>query len=234
MPTLMFITPDGVSASENKAQHVGTLCTDVLRTPGTLVQVRDSRADSAYDLQTLLEQLLRAGASPERLVANNLTPDQVAAVHPHIGVHVKQHLIERDLHAALDTKHARIVGCAVHSRPVAERALHAAAPFPLNYMQVGAMFRTASHPSHLPAGTELLSQVRQACEAEGNAGQVHIIGVGGINYTNAAHVITQGADGVAVIRYIANAARPELATSELMNVLQKAVAGRPASSGASV
>ena len=51
-----------------------------------------------------------------------------------------------------------------------------------------------------------------------------LVGVGGIDASNAAQVIQHSADGVAVISAISSASDPKLATQKLMAAIQDALA----------
>jgi len=46
-----------------------------------------------------------------------------------------------------------------------------------------------------------------------------LVGIGGLNATNAADVIKNGGDGVAVVSAICSADNPETATRELVNIV---------------
>lgn len=60
------------------------------------------------------------------------------------------------------------------------------------------MFPTKSHPGKEPEGVGMLNDVRRELDAEGFGG-VLVIGVGGIDASNAGKVAAAGGDGVAAI-----------------------------------
>ena len=106
--------------------------------------------------------------------------------------------------AALSPAHARrvlcadsIIGRSVHSVEGAIQAERDGADFLL----VGTMFPSSSHPGEEPSGPDLIARVASRCS-------IPIIGIGGINAGNAAQVMEAGASGVAVISAILTATDP--------------------------
>jgi thiamine-phosphate pyrophosphorylase len=97
-----------------------------------------------------------------------------------------------------------LIGRSVHSVAAARHAAAEGA----DYLQVGAIFPTASHPGHPAAGPDLVRSVRAAVN-------LPLLAVGGITHENAAQVLVAGADGVAVIGAILGRAAPEAATQRL-------------------
>lgn len=102
----------------------------------------------------------------------------------------------------------KIVGRSVHDLKGAIRAQEEGA----DYLIVGTIFPTRSHPDKEPEGLALLRSV---------AATIHIpmFGVGGINKGNAASVLAAGASGVAVISSVLSAADPGQATKELLHAM---------------
>lgn len=98
----------------------------------------------------------------------------------------------------------RLIGRSVHS---VEAALHAEAEG-ADFLVVGTIFTTGSHPGAQPAGVGLLSQAAQ---------RVHIplLGIGGITVHNIDQVMKAGASGAAVISAILAASSPQDAASQL-------------------
>jgi thiamine-phosphate pyrophosphorylase len=68
-----------------------------------------------------------------------------------------------------------------------------------------------------PLGLEGLRQIRSAVK-------IPLVGIGGLNRENAAEVIRNGADGVAVVSAIVAAADPEAAAAELNQLISGAKA----------
>lgn len=103
-----------------------------------------------------------------------------------------------------------LIGRSVHSVEGAIMAADAGADF----LVVGTMFASSSHPGLAPAGPGLMQEISLKCS-------VPLIGIGGINPDNLAEVVTAGASGVAVIRSILGAADPQEAAMELNTALQE-------------
>ena len=109
-----------------------------------------------------------------------------------------------------------LIGRSVHSVDGAMGASAAGADF----LIVGAMFPTRSHPGAFPAGPELMREVSRRCS-------VPLFGIGGIAGYNLAEVVDAGASGVAVIRSILSALDPQEAAEELKLALRQAWQSRP-------
>ncbi|MCS7300561.1 MAG: thiamine phosphate synthase, partial [Fimbriimonadales bacterium] len=70
-----------------------------------------------------------------------------------------------------------------------------------DYLLVGTMYPTQSHPDNLPEGISLLQAIRGAVS-------IPLIAVGGITPERVAECLQAGAQGVAVISGIADAPDP--------------------------
>ena len=123
--------------------------------------------------------------------------------------------------AAMPTASARpilpegsIIGRSVHSVEGATQAEASGADFLL----VGTMFATRSHPGEEPSGPDLLARIRTAC------GGIPLLAIGGITADNVAQVMQAGADGVAVITAILASPDPERAASEIKSAMRDAIA----------
>lgn len=112
-----------------------------------------------------------------------------------------------------------LIGRSVHSAEGAAQAITQGADF----LVVGTMYATRSHPRVCPAGPELIRRIAPNCP-------VPLIGIGGINTANVAKVLQAGAQGVAVITSILGAPRPGEAARQLKQVMLAAwTASRAAS-----
>ncbi|EHL2688183.1 thiamine phosphate synthase, partial [Listeria monocytogenes] len=86
------------------------------------------------------------------------------------------------------------IGLSVHSVSEAKEAERLGA---VDYIGVGPIFPTISKADAEPvSGTAILEEIRRAGIT------IPIVGIGGINETNSAEVLTAGADGVSVISAI--------------------------------
>lgn len=101
-----------------------------------------------------------------------------------------------------------LVGASVHSLAEAVRAEGDGA----DYLVLGTIFETRSHPGVRPAGPALVSKVAEAV-------RIPIVAIGGIVSGNAPSVMAAGASGVAVITAIQSAEDVELATRDLLQAI---------------
>jgi thiamine-phosphate pyrophosphorylase len=108
-----------------------------------------------------------------------------------------------------------IIGRSVHSVEGAMPAEQSGADFLL----VGTMFATRSHPGAEPSGPGLLRRIRAAGVG------APLLAIGGITANNVAQVILAGANGAAVITAILASADPEREASRIKSAMQDAVAG---------
>ena len=128
---------------------------------------------------------------------------------------------------ALPTKEARkilgpeaLIGRSVHSEQGAQMAEAEGADFLL----VGTIYATSSHPGHEPAGPELIRRIAASCS-------LPLIGIGGINEANLGLVLEAGAQGVAVISSILGAPDPEEAAWGLRQAMLAALQVAPRAEG---
>ena len=96
------------------------------------------------------------------------------------------------------------IGCSVHSREEATEAVHDGADF----LVVGSVYPTASHPGRPPGGLDLVR------EAAGLG--IPVIAIGGITPPRAWEVRSAGAYGVAAIGALWGAPDPAAATVALL------------------
>jgi thiamine-phosphate pyrophosphorylase len=106
-----------------------------------------------------------------------------------------------------------IVGRSVHSVEEAVKAQEEGA----DYVQVGAIFPTRSHPGQSPAGPALLKSVAARVT-------IPIVAVGGITAENVGQVMQAGARGAAVISAILASPSPATAARRLAEAMVEAAA----------
>lgn len=107
-----------------------------------------------------------------------------------------------------------VVGCSTSTVEEAEAAVDAGA----DYLGVGAVYGTSSKDvdeTKDGIGPERIAEIARAVD-------VPIVGIGGIDASNAAAVVEAGAAGVAVISAITSADDPEVATRELRGAVVEA------------
>ncbi|MGH2507094.1 MAG: thiamine phosphate synthase [Ktedonobacteraceae bacterium] len=99
----------------------------------------------------------------------------------------------------------RLLGASVHSQKAACAAVAAGADFLL----VGTIFASPSHPGGPTSGPQLVRTLRSLGLS------LPLLAIGGINSSNAQQLIQAGSDGVAVISAILDAPHIEQAVREL-------------------
>ena len=161
-----------------------------------LVQLRAKELPGGM-LLNLAVQLKQAIGSQAYLIVNERA--DVAAAARADGVQLGEEALPVGAVRSL-LPAGSIIGRSVHSVAGAWDAQSAGADFLL----VGTMFSTDSHPGAAPAGPGLMREVRDAC-------RLPLIGIGGITAANLGEVVAAGADGVAVIRSILGASDPRRA-----------------------
>ena len=85
-----------------------------------------------------------------------------------------------------------------------------------DFLVVGTVFPTGSHPGTEPAGPQLLSRIADRTS-------IPFVGIGGITTANVYEVIRAGAQGAAVISAILAAEDPERAARELKRAIVAAI-----------
>ena len=177
-----------------------------------LVQLREKDLSGRALLKLASE--LRAAIGHSALLQINERVDVAAAARAD-GVQLGED--------ALPAKAAReilgpeaLIGRSVHSEQGAQLAEAEGADFLL----VGAMYATSSHPGHEPAGPELIKRIAASCS-------IPLMGIGGINEANLGPILEAGAQGVAVISSILAAPDPEQAARSLSQAMGAALPAFP-------
>ena len=172
-----------------------------------LVQLREKTlpAKELYELGRRLRRLTtEAGAA---LVVNDRV-DVALAVHAD-GVHLSESSLP--LAPARKLIGDGLVGRSVHALAGALQAGRDGA----DYLILGTIFTSASHPGQPAVGPRLIRKVKTRVKAP-------VLAIGGITPDNAAQVIADGASGVAVIRAILGADHPEHAARRLVEQVRLA------------
>ncbi len=139
---------------------------------------------------SLLELALRAGDLCERFGARLIVNGSVhiAREAGAAGVHFSMHRTQQPaLQAA--ARCGLLIGAAVHSAEEARQAQ----VFGADYLVLGSIFATASHPEATPLGLQVLAEVAREV-------RIPVFAVGGITSQNARGCLEAGAHGVAAIR----------------------------------
>jgi thiamine-phosphate pyrophosphorylase len=112
----------------------------------------------------------------------------------------------------------KLIGRSVHSVEAAMQAESEGADF----LIVGTIFTTGSHPGAKPAGVELLARVAQQIK-------VPFLGIGGITAENVSDVMRAGASGAALISAILSSPSPQESAADIKKRMTLAPKRAPAS-----
>jgi thiamine-phosphate pyrophosphorylase len=173
------------------------------------LRVRDERYGPGEVLAMARE--LRRVTRDRALLFINGHPG-IAAQSGADGVHLPE---ASDTVTRADLPHGLLIGRSVHSPAAAERAKQAGA----DLLVAGAMFATRSHPGLAPIGPGLIGAIRPLTT-------VPVIGIGGIDPSNARTVMDAGADGVAVIGAIWGSADARVAARQLREIIDRRPQGQ--------
>lgn len=175
----------------------------------TIVQYREKNASTRLMIDEALElrDLCRAHGVP--FIVNDRV--DIALAVDADGVHVGQ----EDMPASLARKligHNKILGVSAENVEQARAAIADGA----DYVGAGAIFATATKAdANKPIEIPGLLKIARACT-------IPIVGIGGINASNAASVIRAGAVGVAVVSAMVGADDVERAARELRDMVESA------------
>jgi thiamine-phosphate pyrophosphorylase len=170
-----------------------------------LVQLREKDL-SARELWGLAIRLRELTEGRALLLVNDRLDVALAAGAD--GVHLAGHsLPPAAARAALGP--GRLVGCSVHDTAEAEEAARGGADF----LFVGTLYPSRSHPGRAGGGPRLVEELREAVD-------LPLVGIGGITARTAREVLMAGARGVAVISAIMAAPDPAAAAARLRDALR--------------
>jgi thiamine-phosphate pyrophosphorylase len=186
----------------------------------TLVQLRDKLGSTRRLVDTARALVAALAPLGVPLVINDRV--DVALASGASGVHLGPDDMEiADARALLGP--AAIIGHSIKSIAQAEIA-----PVELiDYAGVGGVYATLSKDNPAPPmGPAGLCEIRAVLRRR--APVMPVVGIAGIDTTNAADVIAAGADGVAVISALSLAPDPEMAARVMRAIVDGALAQRPA------
>lgn len=143
----------------------------------------------------------RLAVLPGRLFVNDRL--DIALAVPSAGVHLGHGSLPVDAARALNP--LWWIGRSVHDLAEAEAAITEGA----DYLVVGPVFETASHPGRRPLELENLTAIVEA------AGELPVIAIGGISVERVQEVKLSGAYGVAAIRALWDDADPAAAARRM-------------------
>ena len=166
-----------------------------------LVQVRAHELDEAA-FASLASDIAETARGRAMVTVNG--PVAAALVARADGIHLPENAPRPDLPAEVSL----LTGRSVHSVESARRAEAEGA----DYIILGTVFPSASHPGGPTGGLSLVSGAARAVS-------IPVIGIGGITAENAAEVISAGASGIAVISAIIGQYDPEAAARGLARAI---------------
>jgi thiamine-phosphate diphosphorylase len=141
-------------------------------------------------LNDRLDVALAVGAAGAHLGAGSLPPDQARRL---LGPR-------------------RLLGVSVHSPNEAVRAAESR----VDYLFVGTLFETPSHPGVTVGGARLMSSVASRVD-------LPLVGIGGVTPERATQVVASGGYGVAVMRGIWDAPSPPDAVRAYLDALERMI-----------
>ncbi len=172
-----------------------------------IVQLREKDLP-ARELLSLARELRAATEGRARLIVNDRV--DIALLSGADGVQLGEN--------GLDVASARrlagpdmLIGRSVHS---VEGAMNAEADG-ADFLVLGTIFETASHPGGRTGGLMLVREVSARVS-------VPVIGIGGITASNVARLVAAGASGAAVITAISMASAPRAAASGISEAMRRA------------
>ena len=184
----------------------------------TLVQLRDKHGSTRQLVEEARELTMVLAPLDIPLLINDRVDVALAAEAD--GVHIGQDDMS-PADARLLLGKTAIIGLSIKTVEQAK-----AAPLELlDYVGIGGVYGTTSkEDAKTPIGLSGFNAVAQAIRARDP--KFPICGIAGINQSNAADVIMQGADGVAVISALSMAADPTVAARDLLSEVDGALAKR--------
>jgi thiamine-phosphate pyrophosphorylase len=184
----------------------------------TLVQLRDKHGSTRQLVEEARELTMVLAPLDIPLLINDRVDVALAAEAD--GVHIGQDDMS-PADARLLLGRTAIIGLSIKTVEQAK-----AAPLELlDYVGIGGVYGTTSkETTSPPIGLSGFSAVVQAIRARDP--KFPICGIAGINQSNAADVIGQGADGVALISALSLAADPTMAARDILSAVDGALARR--------
>ncbi|UUZ86777.1 thiamine phosphate synthase [Paenibacillus sp. P26] len=173
----------------------------------TILQLREKKAPIPEVLEKgrMIRDLCRKHQVP--FIVNDRV--DLALLLDADGVHVGQDDIPGRLVRSL-VGEDKIVGISAGSMEEAERAVSEGA----DYLGVGAVYTTLTKgDAGEPIGTGLITEIKEKWPG------LPLVGIGGIQASNAGPVIQSGGDGVAVVSAIAKRPDPQQAAAALLQIV---------------
>jgi thiamine-phosphate pyrophosphorylase len=203
--SLYLVTDRGLARGRSNIEIV----TAAVRGGATVVQLREKDCSTREFIKQglAIKEFLKDHGVP--LIINDRV--DVAQALKADGVHLGQTDMPLGL-AKMILGDAMIIGISAESLQDAIEAVKGGA----DYLGVSPIYATPTKTDTAPAlGLEGLRAIRKAVK-------LPLVGIGGLNTKNAADVIRNGADGVAVVSAIVAADDPETAAGDLKKIITEA------------
>lgn len=205
VPTLCLVTDPGLF------NHDVSRLTDAVSSAVdggvNMVQIRDPELDQA-EFEVLAHKIA-VSVGERAITVVNPSRRRIERIEGVDGVQLAETAVMTVSEVRGIYGDSMLVGRSVHSVASAKAAKAAGA----DYLILGTIFPSASHPLGRWHGTDIISEVSSDT-------RLPVIGIGGITVENAPEVMKAGASGVAVVRSILGAADPRAAARELREVLE--------------
>ncbi len=200
LPRLHAVTDRAVLAREDFPVRAAAVAA---AGAGVAIHARDRTATAAR-LTSVTERLLALARPPEASVFVNARPDIAAALGAQGTQLGAGDLSPREVRAAFAACWRGWIGSSVHSPDGATRARDEGA----DYLLVGNVFETTSHPGRSAAGLGLVESVARL--------HLPVIAIGGVTTDRARALRDAGAYGLAAISALWNADDPAAAALALL------------------
>jgi len=199
-PILCLVT----NRNRTSKRDLGFIVNDAISGGVNMVQFRDREIKGPEKLEMAIS--LRDLTKDKAMFMVNGDVDLAKEVSAD-GIHFPE---DQNLDANYQNlKKKFIIGRSVHSFESAAKA----ASEGMDYLTVGTIFPSNSHPNGETSGTEIIEEIS-------NKLSIPLIGIGGISEENCLQVMEAGAAGVAVIGAISEAVSPKLAAHDIFTVLK--------------
>ena len=204
IPRLHLITNDAVLRQPTFHDHAAAILRALRGRVALHLRARELPASTIFQIASEL-QSIAAEAGSLLLINDRVDVALTARAH---GVQLGRRSLP--IPVARRVMATGIIGYSAHGAEESVAAERDGADFLL----VGSIYPTASHPGETPGGIGLLERCVAACRKP-------VLAIGGLTADNVAEVCAAGAYGGAVIRAVWDAPRPVQAAEELAKLLER-------------
>jgi thiamine-phosphate pyrophosphorylase len=203
IPRLQLVTDDAILQQPDFITHAAAIMRALREQVAVQVRARELAASTLFQIVSELQSVARETGA--LLLVNDRIDVALTAHAPGVQLGARSLPVT----VARRLLGSRLIGYSAHSREECVAAERDGADFLL----VGSIYRTASHPGAAPAGISLLEQSAAACRKP-------VLAIGGITAEHVPELRRAGAHGVAVIRAVWSAPDPVHAALELTKLLE--------------